>query len=240
MKVPKGLPVSASWHEAGGPATLASNLAEQVAYRLRAALSEKPRAVLAVSGGATPQRFLAALSVIPLPWQNIDVVLVDERWVPVDHPDSNERMIRKQLLQNAAQRATLHSLIEPFARPEEGLDALRQRLSTLAWPLDVAVLGMGLDGHTASIFPDMPSLETALYDGQLRWVEAYPPAILPPRVTMTANSLKMAKDIFLHIEGEAKRQVLAEACLHRDPLIHPIWSILEHAGTQIFWAPEEA
>lgn len=191
---------------------LAEALAAAVAADLAAALTVRRQATLAVSGGNTPRRFLQALSRQPLDWSRVAVTLVDERWVPESDPRSNAALVRRHLLQGPAAAARFVPLHRPLETPEAALPELEQALEALPLPLDVAVLGMGEDGHTASFFAGGDLLDEALDP-------AGPGAVLPmrapgagePRITLTAPVLLGARHLYLHIEGEAKRRVLEQA-----------------------------
>lgn len=189
--------------------TLATALAQAVADDLRAAIAARGHASVALSGGTTPRRFLQALSQQPLDWANVTITLVDERWVPDDHERSNARLVKDHLLQHEAAGARFVPLYRATATPD---DALTEVAADLPASLDVAVLGMGGDGHTASFFP-----------GGDRLAEAMDPAtgtaVLPmrapgagePRITLTLPVLRDAGHLYLHIEGGEKRQVLQQA-----------------------------
>ena len=141
---------------------VALDLADAVAGFLAARLREAPRASLVVSGGSTPLPFFRALYGKDLDWGRVDVLLADERWVEENDDASNTRLVRENLLQNKAASARFLSLKQPGATPSEGLERVKAELANLALPIDVLILGMGNDGHTASLFPDAPELDQAL------------------------------------------------------------------------------
>jgi len=203
-------------HRLGADATLASGLAADVAARLRDAVAQRGHALLAVSGGRSPIAFLQALSREPLAWAEVTVILVDERCVPQSHPDSNAALVRQHLLQGPATAACFVPFFQapPVATDGAALDALQQqaeaRLLRLSWPLDVAVLGMGLDGHTASLFAGAPGLDQALSTpAHCAWVR--PVADAPPRLTLSLATLLQARHLALQISGAAKLAVYARA-----------------------------
>lgn len=218
--------------------TLAEALATRVAASLREALAARGEASLAVSGGATPQRFLCALAAQSLDWAGVRVTLVDERWVDEGSPRSNAALVREHLLRGAAAQARFVPLHRDEPRPEDALADVDAALDPLL-PLDVAVLGMGADGHTASFFPGGDRLAEALDP-------ASPARVLPmrasgagePRITLTLPVLLAAKRRFLHIEGEAKREVLERADGPQGAAL-PVSALLRAGAAQpeIYWCP---
>jgi 6-phosphogluconolactonase len=217
---------------------LAEALASTVARDLRTAIAERGLASAALSGGSTPARFFAALSQQPLPWDKIAVTLVDERWVPSGHARSNETLLREGLLQGAATAARLVSLITGADTPEEGSEEVAARLAALPQPLDVVVLGMGADGHTASFFPGGDHLAAAL-DPECR------AAVLPmrapgaeeSRITLTLPLILQAGTVYLHIEGAEKAAVLAAALREGPAEAMPVRAVLRARPVEVYWCP---
>ena len=220
-------------------------LAADVAARLRQAIADRGRAVLHVSGGQSPVALFEALREQALAWHQVEVSLADERCVPHDHPDSNARLVRTHLLQGQAAHARLLPLLPPsFALPgpssagaeSAGLADLPElpELPELAeqagqalraqGPADVLVLGMGADGHTASIFAGMPNLAQALDPhGQQTClaVEGLPAWAPHARITQTLAHLLSARHIVLPVRGSDKLQTLRRACRTHDlPISH--------------------
>lgn len=165
-------------------------------------------ATLAVSGGTSPKPFLQTLSTHALDWAHIDVTLVDDRWVPETDSASNARLARETLLQNAASSAHFLPLVDT-ARPLDAhiadLNADPQRRVP-----DVAVLGMGEDGHTASIFADAPEWDFAITTAD-RFVSVHPGSAPHARVSLSMSALKDVKQLFLFISGQKKLDVLNAA-----------------------------
>ena len=223
------------------PAALAQGLAQSVADDLHAALQARAQASLALSGGNTPKAFMQALAQQPLDWARVVVTLVDERWVPESHARSNAHLLRENLLRGQASAATFLPLYRATAEPEAALDGLERDLATsLPWPLDVAVLGMGEDGHTASFFPGGDQLAQALDPSGDTWVlPMRAPGAGEPRITLTLPALLQAGHLYLHVEGAAKRRVLDQAVSGTGEGRHfPIRSVLHHVASpvQTYWS----
>ena len=220
---------------------LAEALAAGVAAVLAGGIATRGRATLAVSGGSTPKLFFEHLSRAAIDWHDVEVLLVDERWVPETSERSNAALVRHHLLQHRAAVAEFVPLHEDAPRPEDVLDIVNERIRLLSGPLDAAVLGMGTDGHTASFFPGTPDLAGALHpenDEPVAIVRAE--AAGEPRVTLTLPPLVDARFLALHIEGEAKRSVLERALADGPIEDMPVRAVLrarrEHP-LEVFWAP---
>jgi 6-phosphogluconolactonase len=194
-------------------------LAQAVSDALKASLAARgaasadasgqaAHATLAVSGGSSPRPFLKALSTEPLDWAHIDVTLVDDRWVPPTDPDSNDRFARETILQNAGAAAYFLPLVDVSKSIEAQVAELnadpRRRLP------DVAVLGMGEDGHTASIFADAPEWDFAI-STQDRYIAVHPGAAPHARVSLSMSALRQVKQLYLFISGQKKLDVLNAA-----------------------------
>ncbi len=165
---------------------LAEQLAEAVYQALADDLVNQSRALLVVSGGSTPVPFFKALAQKPLEWARVDITLADERWVDEQSSDSNAKLVRENLLQGPAAAANFVPLTSDAGTPEEGVPAVAEATAGLAWPASVVILGMGGDGHTASLFPDSQELGLALSTDE-PLVAVRTPSQPQPRITFSAD-----------------------------------------------------
>lgn len=211
---------------------LNADLAEIVARELTEAVAAKGHATLAVPGGTTPGPFLQLLSLEDAPWNKVRVMLTDERFVPETSERSNTRLIRQTLLQNRAAGAAFVPFYAPGETPEDVLDSLTDGLSA-ALPLDVCILGMGEDMHTASIFPGADKLAEALSPDAPALLPMRAPGAPEPRITLSAKVLRSAMSRHLVIVGAEKRAAL-ERARHLTPDEAPVAAILK--DTVVHWA----
>lgn len=214
-----------------------SSLASTIALALRTAITARGQATLAVSGGKSPIALFEQLHEQALDWSKVTVLLVDERCVAHDHADSNTALVRQHLLKGAAAQARFATLFDTVPADLNNAALLKLaesanlRMNALAYPLDVVVLGMGEDGHTASLFPDAPGLENALTNqGPIAWVR---PATAPhARLTLTLPTLLTARYIHLPLSGEAKLKVYQEAQKAANPAL-PISLLLNNPACTV-------
>lgn len=229
---------SYEWSAFATRSELAAGLAGRVAGLLAKAVAERGTALLAVSGGTTPAKFFAALSEVPIPWDKVVVTLIDERFVPAASPRSNAGLVRANLLRNAAAAARFAPLYQETAGIEDAADKADAALRALPWPLDVAILGMGADGHTASFFPDADDLATLLDPSSDRIVlPVHAQSAGEPRLTLSLAPIVKAGFVALHIEGEEKRQAFEQAMGAQT--VRPIRAVIDAAPktVEVFWAP---
>ena len=235
MQKPDFLPAHIHWHTATDADTLAQQLAHAVADELHSAIARKHHASLAVSGGNTPKAMLAYLSAIELPWSHTQVTLVDERFVDINHPASNEAMVRQHLLQNHASQAHFVPLFHE-ADLADNMTSCEQALKQMRQPLDLVILGMGNDGHTASLFPQCPHLPAAMDEQSLRLcIDTQAPVEPKQRITWTARPLLQARQRYLHLVGADKLATLEEAMGCKSVYKMPIFAFLQRPMT-IFWS----
>ena len=212
--------------------TLMENIAEDVAGQLEAAISERGSATLAVPGGTTPAPFLEILSKADLDWSKVRVMLTDERFVPESSERSNTRLLRGTLLQNNAAAATLVPFYKEADKPEDVLGDLTDAISA-ALPLDVCVLGMGADMHTASLFPEADRLTEGLdLSGTAVLLPMRAPGAPEPRLTLTAPVLRDAQNIHILIAGDDKKTAF-EAAMIEGPLSEAPIRVVLDAPTQV-------
>ncbi len=193
------------------PEDLARQLARGVARRLQQCIDERGHASLAVSGGKTPVLFFQQLAQQSLAWNKVTLTQVDERWVDAQHSDSNARLIQQHLLQGPASDAFFLPLYNGAKDPEDGFMACENRLHELVDQLDLAVLGMGTDGHTASWFPGSSALPSLLDEQSGAWccpVMGQEPA----RMSLTWSLLARCQHLYLHFEGDDKNHTFEQAC----------------------------
>lgn len=218
---------------------MARGMAEDIAELLRAAIADRGRASLVVSGGSTPEAMFRCLSELPLAWERVVVTLADERWVPPDAEDSNERLARTALLQGPAAAARFVGLKNPAPTPEAGQAETERALAEVPRPYDVMVLGMGDDGHCASLFPGTAELAAALDLATTATCAAVRPAGLQPRMTLTLRAILDSRHVLLQLAGRSKWDVYEQALAGTDATVMPIRAVLAGATApiEVYWAP---
>jgi len=213
---------------------LTLDLTELIEKQLNKAINSRGKATLALSGGTTPVPLFNRLSHTSLPWQQVTITLVDDRWISPDEPDSNEYLLRTQLLQHHASKAHFIPLWQANMTAEVAEKSCQIQLQQIADPIDIVVLGMGNDGHTASLFPDAPELLSALHN-KMDCVAINPAQAPYARMSLTPARLLNSKQRILHIVGEDKLATLAIA-LTCSAEVMPIHLFLQHPLI-IYWAP---
>ncbi|MEP1767416.1 MAG: 6-phosphogluconolactonase [Sulfitobacter sp.] len=206
---------------------LMSAVAEAIAADLSQALTRRETVTLAVPGGTTPGPVFDALSGVDLDWSRVHVVLSDERWVPEDHPQSNAALIRKRLLTGQAASAAFTPYYTEGSDIETAAAQLSSSLAPML-PIDVLLLGMGADMHTASLFPGAQGVAAAMEDDA--------PMLLPitiegqdvKRFTLSAPALRAAGMCHVLITGEEKRTALAQAD-KLEPAQAPVKTVLDNS-----------
>ena len=230
-------PVEHDFHDR---AALAEALAAAVADKLRVGIAARGTAVLALSGGTTPALFLRRLAQQPLVWSQVVVTLCDERWVAPTHERSNARLLFENLLQGAAAAARFEPLFADAPEPEAVLEQITTRIDALPASFDAVVLGLGLDGHIASLFPGGDRLAQALDPyGAARVLPIRAPDAGEVRITLTLPVLAAARNLYLQIEG-AEKQAVFERIVRGEGIMaaSPLRALMQHATAplEVYWS----
>jgi len=207
-------------------------LADKMAGELNSCLRRHDHASFAVPGGSTPGPMFDSLSDTKLDWSRVHVMLSDERWVPPDHGRSNTRLVRERLLTNRAADAVYVPLWADTGTPEDAIDDLAEAIQP-ELPLSILLLGMGEDGHIASLFPGADRLDDALSAKAPPLMAMRGGGAEEPRITLTAPVLKGAMSTHILITGAAKRETL-EAARRQKPEEAPVALVLREAT--VHWA----
>ena len=219
---------------------LAHALSGEIEVDLTEAIEARGAASLVVSGGRTPKRLYEQLRSEKLDWSKAWITLADERWVDTASEASNERMVRETLLSGPAAEAHFIGLKNPAPTPEAGAEWATRALTRAPRPFDVVVLGMGEDGHTASLFTGSLALSRAL-DASAAPACVAVNALAAPHARMSLNlaALLDARRIILHFEGQAKWQVYQRARTPGAAAELPVRAILHQKETpvDVFWSP---
>jgi 6-phosphogluconolactonase len=214
------------------------SLSAEVSERLKNAIEKQGKASLILSGGRTPMGFFHQLSQQVLDWEKVTVTLADERWVDNAHKDSNEKLVRENLLINEAHCAQFLSLKNSAETAIDGQSDLEAELAEYG-QFTVVILGMGDDGHTASLFPGATALALGLDLNSGRSCVAVTPTVAPhERISMTLPRLLNTERLIIHISGENKQKVLDQAQAGTDPTELPIRSVLQQSQVPVtvYWA----
>ena len=212
--------------------------AEAIAERLAARLDAQSGASVVVSGGTTPDRCFDLLSEKPLDWRRTQIVLSDERWVPPDDEASNERLVRDALLKGEAVPAKLLSVFSMTTGIQARCDEIDQQIRLGPFPFACSLLGMGEDGHFASLFPDAENLEEGVdVDGEQLCIPVTTAASPHPRVSLTLAALARSDAIVLLMFGDNKLEVYEQAKRKGSKL--PVAHLLKQkkAPVPVYWAP---
>ncbi len=223
---------------------MAEAVAGIIAEAVRQGHRRRGAAGLVLSGGGTPVPVYERLAGMDLPWEAVSVTLADERWVDADHRASNEALVRRTLLRGPAAAARLIGLRTDAKTAAEGEDAVNRCLADFPWPADIVVLGMGADGHTASLFPRAAALARALAPAAGERAVALVPDPLPPgapfaRMTLTLPALLDAERILLLLAGGEKRATYEAALAGDDIRSMPVRAVLRQTAVPVtvHWAP---
>lgn len=220
-------------------------LTNHCANVLRRGIETHDHATVFVSGGSTPLPLYRQLSRHELSWEKVDIALVDERWVNPGQPGSNETAIVDSLLKNRASEAAFFGMKTAAATATDGEMECETRYRRIHSPFDLCILGLGADGHTASLFPHARNLGYALDENNARLctpIQARESAVtgkFTERMTLTLNAIRACNSIVLLITGEEKLEVYRTALHSRDTLGLPVSALLHGADSKVsvYWAP---
>lgn len=211
---------------------LNQQFAERLCAILTDAIEQRGQAYLVVSGGRTPQALFQKLSQAQLDWSKVTITLADDRFLPDTEADSNERLVKASLLQNNAAAASFISLYAAFEKAEQAVPTLLQRVVDLP-TFDAVILGMGEDGHTASLFPCSKEVQAGMAADAPALLAVNPTTAPYQRISFSKTRLLNSRFLFLHLVGDSKLKVLEQAMASHDVLAMPIRAFLHHTDPQI-------
>jgi len=219
--------------------SLVEAFSNKIVNILQASIDAKGSASFAVSGGSTPKPLFHALSKCDLAWDKVTITLVDDRWVSPEHDSSNEKLVRENLLINAAADATFVPLTSAHEDATDAVTEIDTRIQKIGLPIDVLILGMGGDSHTASLFPCCEQIEDGLDLQRDLSVLATQPTTAPfQRMSLSLASIVSSPNVFLHIQGQSKRDVLNSALAPQTVASEkPIRAVCDNCTVQLVWAP---
>ena len=217
---------------------LTSAFADTLIGLLKDGIAQRGRASLVVSGGRTPLALFKQLSQTDLEWDKVDITLADERWVDESDDASNTRLVRENLIQNKAADAHFVTLKTDDVDANDGIAEVENRLSSFSLPFDALILGMGEDGHTASLFPCSAEIEDGLNLASGKICIATQPTTAPhQRISLTLPAILNSRNIFIHLTGDKKKQVLEDALANGTELEKPVTAVVNRADVTLMWAP---
>jgi 6-phosphogluconolactonase len=220
--------------------TLSRELATQIAKSLSVAIGARGLASLVVSGGRSPVRLFEILRAQPLDWGRVCIALADERWVGPEHAASNERLVRDVLLKDQAASARFLGLKNGAPTPDLGAVSAWETFARVPRPFDAVILGMGDDGHTASLFPGSPNLPSALNrSAAAGCVGMWSPVAPHPRLSLNLTALLDSRRVVVLITGESKWRAYAAACAPGPVEDMPVRAVLRQSRTpvDVMWSP---
>lgn len=233
-----------SWTDTSHPdaAALVAAMSGVLTDAIRSGVSQRGEAVLALAGGRTPFPVYHRLAGAALDWPRVTLLATDERWVDHGHPACNTREIRAAFA--AATDVRVLQLTPAAPGPNASAGHARATLASLSGPFDAVLLGMGADGHFASLFPGAAELRAGLDPANPDDALVVHPDPLPPeaphaRISLSASRLLRTRRLLLAATGAAKRAILDRAKTRPEPLVLPISALLHDDSTQveIHWSP---
>jgi len=213
-------------HEFNDSESLVDSLSEDILDKLEKAILKNGKASLLVSGGSTPKPLFKKLSLSNISWNKVSIALCDERWVTSEHKDSNEKLVKDYLLVNNAVNAKFVPMYQKNIAIKDSEQVCSNVYKKELFPFDVLILGMGNDGHTASLFPKNIELKKS-FDTEEKLCISMTPSDAPhERMSLTKKAILSTKNLYLHFEGEEKRKVYKTVLEGIDSYEMPIASIL--------------
>lgn len=219
-------------HEFNDTDQLNAAFADKLITLLQQAIVERGHAYLVVSGGRTPQALFQTLAQTALAWDKVSILLADDRYLPPDAPDSNERLVKASLLQHKASAAHFISLYAKADSANAAVPEIAKRLATIP-TFDAVILGMGEDGHTASLFPCSAELAQGLADDAPPVLAVHPTTAPYARISLSKARLLNSRQLFLHLVGTNKLTVLEQAMASTDVNAMPIRAFLQHSAHDV-------
>ena len=226
--------IEAEWWEYDDMSEMAAAVAGDIGFIIESALDARNAALLALPGGSTPGPILAELAKAKLGWKRVTIIPTDDRLVPLQSVLSNIRGLAKTFLPAGARVLPIATENADYRLAGNSADAV---LQDLAWPPDLVWLGMGEDGHTASLFAG-PDLESALDAPKARRAVGVMPDPMPEnapvaRVTLTRASILAARTLLITVTGDKKREILEQAIADGHSSKLPIGRVLAEAEQPI-------
>ncbi len=212
--------------------------AARISSAIRDSLVDSAETAIIASGGSSPEKCYESLADTALPWNRVHILISDDRCVPVEHEASNEGMIRRLLLTKHADTANLVPIYKQGLTPSDQCRILGEQLDSLPSPFSISLLGMGVDGHFASLFPDFAGLENGLDErGEDQCLMVETAASSFPRISLTMATLIQSRETLLLFFGDDKREIYESA--KRPDSNFPISRLLQQEQTPMraFWAP---
>jgi 6-phosphogluconolactonase len=213
---------------------LERQLCDAIVSELTLELRKKGKASLLVSGGSTPAKLFGLLSKVDIDWKNITISLVDERFLSDNHKDQNGKMVKEILLRNKATNAKFIPFIIDLSDINNNIKALESEFNSISKPFSVVLLGMGGDGHTASLFPDCSELDEGMdINNPSTFIQTNPKAAPYKRISLTRSTILNTKNLYLHFYGEEKLKVYEKARLNNDYLPYPIQGFIKQSQIEL-------
>ncbi len=241
MNQAKNNMTSVVWHKYNSRSEMVEGLANATEKALESAVAERGEASWAVSGGSTPAPLFTEMATRDLQWGKMQVALVDERWVNIDHPRSNEAFMLKALNTGTSKAARFLGMKTEHDNAQDAVAEVNEQYNMIAQPFDSILLGMGPDGHTASLFEGAKGIESAFYPEcrnictALTAIKSDVTGEEVERMSLTAAAIAKARHVVLMITGQEKLKVLEEALEPRSTL--PIGRLARRKPFEVYWAP---